>query len=105
MVDSSFRVQLDGASGARLGGELDFACYDRAVTELAPLFEATNDVSLDLSDLSFVDSSGIRLFIQLHQAVREHGGLILRSPTAHVARILDIAGLPQMGVRVVRRDA
>jgi anti-anti-sigma factor len=104
VADSSFRVGLDGANGARLSGELDFACYERAVTELAPLFEATHEVWLDLSDLTFVDSSGIRLFIQLQQAVGEHGGLVLRSPTAHVARILDIAGLPEMGVRVVRRD-
>jgi anti-sigma B factor antagonist len=93
---------LDGLNGARLSGELDLSTYDATAAALSPLFEASGEVTLDLSELSFVDSSGIRLFILLHQALDDRGLLVLRSPSAHVARILEIAGLPELGVRMDR---
>jgi anti-sigma B factor antagonist len=100
VVEDGFHVELDGERAARLRGELDVAAYDDAAAAAAPLFEAAGDVTLDLSDLSFVDSSGIRLFIRLHKALDGRGVLILRSPTAHVAYILEIAGLPEIGIRL-----
>ena len=103
VVAEGFRVELlDGLNNARLIGELDLSSYDEATAALSPLFEATGQVILDLSELSFVDSSGIRLFIRLQQALQDRGGLILRSPTPHVAKILEIAGLPYLGVRLDR---
>ena len=41
-----------------LTGELDLGTYETAMAELAGLFEASGDVTLDLSNLTFVDSSG-----------------------------------------------
>ena len=102
MTDDGFLIELDGERGARLRGELDLATYDAAMEGLSELFGATGDVSLDLSELTFVDSSGIRLFIQLHQSLGEGGRLILRDPTPHVAGILEIAGLDGLGVRLER---
>jgi anti-sigma B factor antagonist len=100
VVADGFHVELDGLLSARLIGELDLSSYDAATASLSPLFEAAGDVVLDMSELSFVDSSGIRLFIRLHQALHDRGGLILRSPTPHVARVLEIAGLPELGIRM-----
>ncbi|HSJ50160.1 MAG TPA: STAS domain-containing protein [Actinomycetota bacterium] len=101
MSDVNFDVELlEDPTGARLTGELDLAAYEAAERALASLFEATDDVVLDVSRLEFVDSSGIRLFIRLHQALGENGSLILRSPTEHVARVLEIAGLPALGVKI-----
>ena len=99
--DPLFRVELmDGVAGARLSGELDVASYEAAEEALAPLFEAAGDVTLDVSDLAFVDSSGIRLFIKLRQALGDRGRLVLRSPMPHVARVIDVAGLEKLDVRV-----
>ncbi len=100
MVEAGFDVELEGERAARLRGELDVAAYDAAALAMAPLFKAAGDVMLDLSDLSFVDSTGIRLFIRLHKALDGHGELILRSPAPHVAYILEIAGLPEIGIRL-----
>lgn len=99
MADEGFHAELNGTRGARLSGELDLSAYDDATTALAPLFGATEDVTLDVSRLSFVDSSGIRLLILLHQGLNG-GRLILRSPPPHLARVLEIAGLPDLGVRM-----
>jgi anti-sigma B factor antagonist len=100
VVETGFAIELDGDRTARLRGELDVGAYDDATAAAAPLFDADRDVILDLSELSFIDSSGIRLFIRLHKALDGRGELILRSPTSHVAYILEIAGLPEIGVRI-----
>lgn len=90
---------LDGVQGARLSGELDLSTYEDASTELASLFDGSGDVTLEVGDLSFVDSSGIRLFIRLHQSL-DGGVLVLRSLQPHVERLLRIAGLADLGVRL-----
>lgn len=102
-----FRIEpLDGEQGARLVGELDLAQYERSDRALAPLFHADGDVILDLGALTFIDSSGIRLLIRLHAAVAEHGGrVILRDPTPHVFRVLEVAGLLDLGIVVETSDA
>ena len=101
MADDGFRIELrDGERSARIVGELDLGTYDTAMAALAGLFEASGDVVLDLTDLTFVDSSGIRLFILLHQSLGQRGRLVLQSPTPHVAGILQIAGLEGLGVRL-----
>jgi anti-anti-sigma factor len=100
VVQGGFEVELDDDRSARLRGELDVASYDAAATAVASLFDATGDVTLDLSELTFVDSSGIRLFIRLQKALGTRGALILRSPMPHVAYILEISGLPSIGVRL-----
>ena len=101
MPEDGFRIELrDGGRSARMTGELDLAAYDTAMASLAGLFEAPGDVVLDVSDLTFIDSSGIRLFILLHQSLGQQGGLVLQSPTPHVAGILQIAGLEGLGVRL-----
>ena len=101
MADDGFRIELrDGERSARIAGELDLGTYDTAMAALAGLFEASGDVTLDLTGLTFVDSSGIRLFILLHQSLGQRGRLVLHGPTPHVAGILQIAGLEGLGVRL-----
>lgn len=48
---------------------------------------------LDLSAVSFIDSSGLRVLVEAHQTRERDGGLVLRSPSAAVQRLLEISGL------------
>lgn len=99
MVDDAFRVELsDDLDGARLGGEFDMLVYEKADVALSPLFEAPGDVTLDVTDLTFIDSSGIRLFVRLERAIRDRGVLHLRGPSPHIARVFEVAGLPDLGI-------
>ena len=104
---AAFRVEsLDGEQGARLVGELDLAQYERADQALAPLFHVQGDVFLDLGELTFIDSSGIRLLIRLHAAVADHGGrVVLRDPEPHVVRVIEISGLFDLGIVAESSDA
>jgi anti-anti-sigma factor len=99
--DEAARVELtDGLRGARLIGEFDLDVYEKVCAELAPLFEAPGDVALDLSGVGFLDSSAIRLFVRLQQSRNGDGSLVLRAPRPHVARVLSVAGITELGIRV-----
>jgi anti-anti-sigma factor len=99
--DEGARVELiDGLQEARLIGEFDLDVYEKVCAELGPLFEATGDVTLDLSGVGFLDSSAIRLFVRLQQSRTGEGTLVLRAPQPHVARVLTVAGIAELGIRV-----
>src|SRR3954452_22327173 len=101
VADDAFRVELsDDLDGARLSGELDLLVYEKADVALSPLFEAPGDVTLDVSDLTFIDSRGIRLFVRLERAIRDRGVLHLRGASPHIARVFEVAGLPDLGIVV-----
>jgi anti-sigma B factor antagonist len=102
--EKTMQVELLDGTGAVLRGELDLLVYDQVSDELAPLFDAQGDVTLDVSELSFVDSSGIRLFVRLQRALGDRGRLHLKSPTPHVTSVFEIAGLLQLGIVVEPAD-
>lgn len=99
MVDDGFRVELgEQLDGARLSGELDLQVYEKADLALSPLFDAPGDVTIDVSDLAFIDSSGIRLLVRLERAIHDRGVLHLQGPSPHIARVFEVAGLPDLGI-------
>ena len=104
MDEETLQVELLDGTGAVLRGELDLLVYDQVSAELAPLFDAPGDVTLDVSELSFVDSSGIRLFVRLQRALDDRGRLHLKAPTPHVASVFEIAGLRELGIVVDPAD-
>jgi anti-anti-sigma factor len=52
------------------------------------------EVIVDVSDVSFMDSSGLRVLIDAATRAREGGGdLIVAHPTPGIARLIEISGL------------
>jgi anti-anti-sigma factor len=92
----SFR-RLDGTRSARLIGELDLAVYDEALDQVLEAFRGPGDVTLDLSQLTFVDSNGIRLLIQLRRFLDPEDRIILRSPSPMVRKTLEVVGMTSLG--------
>ena len=81
-----FRAEPIDATTLALCGDLDFCSAPELTAALA-------DLSVDhveLSGVSFLDPSGLRVLRQAHQS-RPHG-LTLRSPSRCVRRLLDLAG-------------
>lgn len=78
-----------------LSGELDLATADGldAEIERAETSDAASIV-LDLSGLTFMDSTGVRLLIQAHTRSRANGDrlTLLRGP-ATVQRVMELSGV------------
>lgn len=82
----------------RLEGELDTATARelRAALVTAMATDATA-VVLDLSGLSFIDSTGIAVFLAAsHQAERLGRSLTLRSPGRMVLKVLHLTGIDRL---------
>jgi anti-sigma B factor antagonist len=74
-----------------LSGELDMRETEVFATAAARvLLETDGDVVLDLSDLEFIDSSGIRAMLALDTQDRR---LVLRRPSPRVRKVLDLTGI------------
>jgi anti-anti-sigma factor len=62
--------------------------------------ETPGDIVLDLTKLTFIDSSGLQAVVALAQRVVD-GGVILRCPPPNVLRVLDILGVNgAVGIRI-----
>ena len=82
------------AEGWKITGEVD-ASTTLALTQAfgGELFEPGNRiVVLDVEDVTFMDSGGLRVLIQLSSKMGV-GGITLRSPSRSVRRLLELAGL------------
>ncbi len=77
----------------RLVGELDASNADELLAELQKEVGVGGDLVLDLSELSFVDSMGLRSFLRMAAALDSSGKLILEHPARAVARTIHLAGL------------
>ncbi len=79
----------------KLVGELDLATVEAFSAELARLDEAgAEEVELDLSELSFIDSSGVGAIVVAARNLRRRGAkLIVGERSAVVQRVLSIAGI------------
>lgn len=80
-----------------LAGELDIATVPRVEEAIeATLTDQLQTLTIDLSGLGFVDSSGLRLFIVLDQRAAEQGWeLRLLRPDAHVLTVFQVSGVEE----------
>lgn len=78
--------ELDPRTGPQLDGEVRAAVFTSEAKSLV----------LDLSGIGFMDSSGLRIVIDLHILMRERNGrLVLRHPSATIRRLLEITNLTE----------
>lgn len=91
-------VTADGAPGARAVrcvGEIDMASSQRLAEFLAELLaEGATRVVIDASDVSFLDSTGLRVLVDVGSRLEAAGGQLVVDPiSAPVRRVLEITGL------------
>ena len=77
-----------------LRGELDLAAVPALEERLAAIEQdAGPRIVIDISALSFIDSSGLRLLLLADGHARERGHeLLLTQPTESVRRVLEMTG-------------
>ncbi|MDH7479458.1 MAG: anti-sigma factor antagonist [Syntrophomonadaceae bacterium] len=83
----------------RLKGELDLAAADRVRGELDQrmVLNNTRHLLLDLSRVTFIDSSGIGVILGRYRKLAGSGGRLgILRPQPQVKRILDIAGVSSL---------
>jgi anti-anti-sigma factor len=84
----------DGAAVVRLGGELDLASAPALEAAIErPEVSAAQSLVLDLGDLQFIDSTGLRTLFQAHaRASQRRQDFAVTRGSEQVQRLLSITG-------------
>ncbi|MEY2581875.1 MAG: anti-sigma factor antagonist [Ilumatobacteraceae bacterium] len=83
---------LPTATGWKVSGEIDAHTAPQLAAAMVELPQG--NATLDVADVSFMDSSGLRVLIDAATRAREAGGdLIIANPTPGIARLIEISGL------------
>lgn len=97
MTDPDFEVTVQRSSGTavvQVAGELDLASAPALADVLRNLERPCDHVILDLSRLTFIDSTGLRLAITEHRRAELDGfDFVIAGATEPILRVLRIAGL------------
>lgn len=101
MAGEDFDVAVSSADDGhllRLTGELDMATAHKLRDQLTTLADdGARQVTIDLSELEFIDSTGLSVLVSGLKRLREQGGdLMLRSPRPGTRKILEITGLTEV---------
>ena len=88
--DTRLGQTLDSDGVLVLSGEID----SYTAPDLASRLNDTKVEVVDLSAVTFIDSSGLRTLIEADRSRQDAGGrIVLRAPSAPVQRLLEISGL------------
>jgi anti-anti-sigma factor len=88
--------ERDGRAVVVIRGELDLATAPDLEAALTERLDAGQDVVVDLRELEFMDSTGLRAVVAAHARVEgaEQSFLVVRPlPGAPIAKILAISGV------------
>ncbi len=98
-------TRLDGERGLRLAGDLDMLSGPELVEAFASLPKdgaANGQPKLDLSGVTFLDSSGLRAIMEIAGRTNGDGPLVLEGLSPTVLRVFEITNLsrhPQLEIR------
>lgn len=79
-----------------MSGEIDYAGVPSLQRQIVAAHNRlrSNDLMLDLAQVEFMDSSGLRMILELHKVLAERAGrLVLVAPSAAVRSILSLTGV------------
>jgi anti-sigma B factor antagonist len=96
---------LQGGAGLKLSGELDLATAPQLDAALLLEASAPGELRLDLSELTFVDSSGMGTILAHARSRNGAGPVVLVDPPERFVRALEIMGVEQHPGIEVRRSA
>jgi anti-anti-sigma factor len=88
----------DGVLITRIRGEIDLSNVDSIGARIRGALDPdAPGLIVDLTQLDYLDSAGVRLLFQVADAVEESGGVMraVVPPTAAIRRVLELADLEQ----------
>ncbi|HET7579378.1 MAG TPA: STAS domain-containing protein [Bacillales bacterium] len=90
--------ESDGMHQLSVAGEIDAYTAPQLREELLPLTEKEETtISVDLSGVHYMDSTGLGIFVAALKSSKKHGSsLELKGMTPRVKRLFDITGLAEI---------
>jgi len=95
VIEIDTATESSGRATVRIAGEVDISSSAQLRQALeTSLAEPCRELLLDLSNVGFMDSSGLHALVETTQAFRARGGSVkLQNPSRAVCRLLEITGI------------
>jgi len=77
-------------------GEIDAATCDELASALTAATRSETGLEIDVSGVTFIDSSGLRTLVLAQQHLGDARKLVVRGPDATFKRLLGITGLDEV---------
>ncbi len=98
--------QYDGYILIRLSGEVDLSWSAQVRRAVLDALGGNTTVGVDLSEVSYIDSSGIAALVEGFQSARSHGSrFVLVAVSDAVRAVLELARLDRVFLLVPSTDA
>ena len=94
----SYKVSEEGnISTVHLDGEIDMDVTEKAKEVIFPVIDSGKEVHLNLSQVQYMDSSGISVLIESHQrALEKNTKVIIKDVSKSVLKVIMMAKLEQI---------
>ena len=94
----SYKVTEEGnISTVHLDGEIDMDVTEKAKEAIFPVIDSGKEVHLNLSQVQYMDSSGISVLIESHQrALEKNTKVIIKDVSKSVLKVIMMAKLEQI---------
>jgi anti-anti-sigma factor len=93
--------ELAGGEGFSLIGEMDLSGEQALKAALEVRVATGGDLTLDLSQCTFMDSTGLRLLVAAASQLEGRASLIIRSPSAAVRKLIELTGVDRLSNLIV----
>lgn len=97
-MDLTITPIANGKILAKITGRLDTANSDEFEKKMQPLLQGTSpDIEVDCSDLEYISSSGLRLFLTLQKSVNARSGkLVIFNMKDQIREIFNMTGFSRI---------
>ena len=94
----SYKVTEEGnISTVHLDGEIDMDVTEKAKEVIFPVIDSGKEVHLNLSQVQYMDSSGISVLIESHQkALEKNTKVVIKDVSKSVLKVIMMAKLEQI---------
>jgi anti-sigma B factor antagonist len=97
---SDLEVHVDADGTLRLSGEFDMSSVETFRLAVETSADPEREIVLDLTELTFLDSSGIRAILTMAQEIGANG-VVMRNPQPNVRRVIELIGIEgRSGIRL-----
>ena len=93
-----FSTESEGTITARLVGRLDTPAAVEVTHEIQPLLDhAGETIVIDCSDMTYISSSGLRIFLTLRKAAAAAGGhIVIEGLSNEIRQVFMMTGFLQL---------
>lgn len=75
-----------------LEGRLDTATAPNFETEVKKILNDTTELYLDLSNLDYISSAGLRIFLMMQKTMNKRGKMVVQNANEVVLEIFEVTG-------------